>query len=1687
MEALDKGRTQFVNSRTDRRGVKIGKGYVALDDVDFTTSGIYDNYPFPFYEGYGRELNSLSSKSLPEAVSEYGHKGSTKVQLVWDGICLGQSEDEVSNLSKERIIAMDRSCSLHSHRSRSGSFNIPPHETAMETDEVKLLRELRRRYRNSGEVNFMPQKKHTNRVSSPIKWVASNTFKWWLMERENVGIGRSSPSSDDSEDGDGEMNQRQDRESGKHNVNNEQSSEIRGKSSSKRQFDSVREQRNQRKQQKRAGRELQRRGHSEGIREGQGSGSKGRRKESLIELASTKVKPSSTALSQDQPPPSSAALSRDHSVGHRQSPLTKSYTSHAQVDQNQRRMPQATKTISHAEHNRRPVPQAIKTTSQAAVARNQHRETERSKNSSRAEVESNQRVESETKTLSQVEVERNQLSEPHPSKPVSQAEVERNQRSERQPLKDDGERGIRSSQEVSRTVERKQRIDPQPLKSSSEVVRNQLVEAQTLKTVSKRVEAEVGRNHHSESQSLKAAGERGQLTESQTKASSQEAKTSLPAVVDRNQHNEPHPSKYASQSAIDRNHRSVPHLSKPAIPAAVGRNQSHTPASHVEALRIESGSDKDDSPGPASTTEAASNWTGNQQQSPSGNRGDKPSRVEGKSKTENRRRLWVRKERTSDRRDCDIDHEGSKKQLSRHLPNKQRRQLQLSMETEEVSAGIKGALPRRSSTSDRENHQHYSRRQSGENHDSSSDSSSPSESENHHEVSCPEADADLERGVYEEEEDAPDVDADAGNSSHVEEGQEDDQQTRREDTERVIEASEEEVRPIRGQKRFAKSLPTTSRLSKRRQTQGVHEDEIDNVLINHIDRQYVENPVYITMDFLKKPSTEKDFDQSHLELVRGLMMNGYKPTRGMIVTYASPKDVGTDLNRNSMTDLRDLHHLRGKLEVVDGKCRTIVLKETLDSSRKITAILLQRRDGKEISDAELDLYAARRNGTSSSQKIQTFSNLVKVATTAMELLTKEYEDASKHTIYWFQCHICEMLGYHRSKRPALRNITKIARQRQGRQLLTVMMDKILQATPKIGASHLNIQEDMLEDIYIFELYLLSLRKAFFPTLRGPQGKNDSSSRWIGDSEFMRNTRGMKAVKIRQMKLFQEEMFKDLKNVVNGLSIAEDDNLLTIGDILLKSGRRTDTIRVRVEGGKNGSEEFTLSYRLRDSITDTLCLWFTDREHDRVAELLQSVKTFLQTSGTNIFGETSADFDKNIDVLRQSFTPFILSKSKKSGEGKKSKEGQAESASEYNSVDLESSRKSMGDGTVQNTPQEASSHSFPSNNAGKEKDTTPEVDQSSSSNQHAPEASVLNQPSAKSSPVNSRTTMETSGNQFLYDDDIPETRPVGSLTVSDAEVQNAVIPAAAVMDNEEEKISVPSGLWKVRRTSTVPMEKWIESLFLKKGHRAAMFLTHPILKRMHDSLHSRLSTSYSDVERSFAHLIQPAYDTSAIDNVFSLLHIRKMKMDLRSAGWTVLSACRFLEDPMRSLGSFFREQPHTVNEQAVWELIANTLDESENISDLAEKGCGRKMTSKFAMTDLLEQSKGMEWKKRAEVDVYIGLLARALELGALSDGQWDLFMPATGGRELATDPGTEDQSLHQDTTKLPNPVRGIITQPGYFAMVSGEFGFFIWIAERSHINHHKKWTSKNHSGQEDLCQAIQHFDCEGGRVSCWCFV
>ncbi len=183
MEPLNKEGTLFCNSRKNRTGILLTKGFVALDYIEFTSSCIYNSILYPFTRGYALEESGLDSTTLRKAVSDFGSRVYPNKQLVWDGICLGRTELEVNNLSPERAQAMMESAKVRHRASGESELDFPENFDGLVKSDEDLVKQFFRH--NHREAIYIRRVKETKIVCSSITWKVPDSSKWWVVLRKD--------------------------------------------------------------------------------------------------------------------------------------------------------------------------------------------------------------------------------------------------------------------------------------------------------------------------------------------------------------------------------------------------------------------------------------------------------------------------------------------------------------------------------------------------------------------------------------------------------------------------------------------------------------------------------------------------------------------------------------------------------------------------------------------------------------------------------------------------------------------------------------------------------------------------------------------------------------------------------------------------------------------------------------------------------------------------------------------------------------------------------------------------------------------------------------------------------------------------------------------------------------------------------------------------------------------------------------------------------------------------------------------------------------------------------------------------------------------------------------------------------------------------------------------------------------
>ncbi len=312
-------------------------------------------------------------------------------------------------------------------------------------------------------------------------------------------------------------------------------------------------------------------------------------------------------------------------------------------------------------------------------------------------------------------------------------------------------------------------------------------------------------------------------------------------------------------------------------------------------------------------------------------------------------------------------------------------------------------------------------------------------------------------------------------------------------------------------------------------------------------------------------------------------------------------------------------------------------------------------------------------------------------------------------------------------------------------------------------------------------------------------------------------------------------------------------------------------------------------------------------------------------------------------------------------------------------------------------------------------------------------------------------IDSNANQSMYDEQIPDIDPEGVLSIEERRNQQS---SDCVRGSVEAlKIALHPSTWKNKKLSA-GMDDLLDVLFLKDTHRSHMMMTKELLITMATEVHDHMASRARKIPLSIPDLESVA----EMDGLNAFHFCLRLRNGLNRHGWCLIDNCSFLKDDVDHLVSVYKDMPDSVDGTDLWEIIRDK--QSDDIDELSRRGYGRRMTSRYAVMEYLETSES--WKNRVRIDVYIALIARALSLGSKRGDGWDLCIPSTGGRWLRTDPNTDVQEIHCDNKVLKNLDHDQIpaSNPGYFVMVSGSSGFYLWIAQGSHSLYQTKHYKNN---------------------------
>ena len=885
-----------------------------------------------------------------------------------------------------------------------------------------------------------------------------------------------------------------------------------------------------------------------------------------------------------------------------------------------------------------------------------------------------------------------------------------------------------------------------------------------------------------------------------------------------------------------------------------------------------------------------------------------------------------------------------------------------------------------------------------------------------------------------------------------------------------------------------------------------------------LDNNFVECLATVALGQIALPDRSNWFNESHMNYISTLMQNGYEHTRGLIVVYAPPiyfKYSGTEswLDKSKISDLSSRTDLDGVLQVVDGFYRATVLKKASrnTSVERIVVAVVQRANKCPISKDELVTFGIRKNALSAQMKKMTTAFNVITCNTIVRTLEREWNvSVREKPVLWLQKRIVTITNKDSSTVNSIRGYAVLAIACCGKPDVQEVIDRILRRTPQIGISHLTLSDGIASNVCAVELYLLSVRKSFLPSLCGPD-QNDSKH--LKDSSSMQGTR------VKSFAIYKNEVFRDINKLCRIFETCEDleENPISARDII-------DTVvdtPFEVSDPMNGVLTKEYQYVLKDLLSDSISRWFCARTIDRVSELCLLCEDILVDDFPEIVSALQNAREDESKNFRPFNGPSTRSKSQNSHHKDGENDNSDDSSSHYSSDDRHESdnddpeatssqhqresdllkrlekvrdakkKLSQGSGKVQTESAPAQTLSIPAqtqnNNARTESahaqtlSTPAQADSGRGQTEPAPvqnESAGAQTLSAPQQPLSASTQSESkptrtlsvpsktksatgedksaprpndpdliqddsldSENRSVYDERVPEKDPFGCIPPHRRNMEESRL-------NEDAKKSLALGFHRCFWNDVLPkdicMAAVLRALYLRPDHRASQWITHGNLSETHNAVHRQLCASF----KRRNHCGLPSTESVHMqEGTLSLLESTQLRRELDEKGWCYITDCELVQEPMETMQSVYDAAPADVDGNAIWEIVRNNRDES--MEELRRRGYGRRQNSRYAVMEFLENS-SLVWKQRVKLDVIIGLLARAMRLGKRNGGLFDLFMPATGGRNLATDPGTDVQEAHCDVEVILLDHGYIPECPGYFAMVSGRRGFYLWISDRSHI-------------------------------------
>lgn len=117
------------------------------------------------------------------------------------------------------------------------------------------------------------------------------------------------------------------------------------------------------------------------------------------------------------------------------------------------------------------------------------------------------------------------------------------------------------------------------------------------------------------------------------------------------------------------------------------------------------------------------------------------------------------------------------------------------------------------------------------------------------------------------------------------------------------------------------------------------------------------------------------------------------------------------------------------------------------------------------------MFPARSYALTAQNKTLNIANILKSAMTGLCFFHRRLEIIEQSPVVGFQSLECQTLGTSQSKLASVRGLAGVCKKCLCKTWITDIMHSIMEASPKIGVSHLLIDEDIADDTHVPRLCL----------------------------------------------------------------------------------------------------------------------------------------------------------------------------------------------------------------------------------------------------------------------------------------------------------------------------------------------------------------------------------------------------------------------------------------------------------------------------------------------------------------------------------------------------------------------------------------------------------------------------------------